>query len=296
MKIAVTGATGFIGKYVLAELSRYPVEVIALVRDISTAQLTDFSGKVIQCDLAQFSSQIFEEIDHPDSLIHLAWSGLPNYKSLHHFEEELPRQYAFLSTLIRSGLPSLVIAGTCFEYGMICGELSEIMLPQPSNPYGHAKNTLRCHLEYLQTEVPFSLAWARLFYLYGEGQSPKSLFSQLRESVNQHKTTFGMSEGEQLRDYLHVSQVAQSLVKLAMSADNPGIINVCSGKPVSVRRLVEQWIKENGWNIQLNLGYYPYPNYEPIAFWGDARKLENIQDNQKRRSQKAGAKSRTRSS
>lgn len=277
MKIAVTGATGFIGKYVLAELSRYPVEVIALVRDISTAQLTDFSGKVTQCDLAQFSNQIFEEIDRPDSLIHLAWSGLPNYQSLHHFEEELPRQYAFLSTLIRSGLSSLVIAGTCFEYGMVSGELSETALPQPSNPYGYAKNALRCQLEYLQAAHPFSLTWARLFYMYGEGQSPRSLFSQVRESVNNRHEIFNMSGGEQLRDYLHVSQVAQYLVELAMSSRNPGIVNVCSGKPISVRRLVERWIKENGSNIQLNLGFYPYPDYEPIAFWGRKDKLlENL--------------------
>ena len=277
MKIAVTGATGFIGKYVLAELSRYPVEVIALVRDISTAQLTDFSGKVTQCDLAQFSNQIFEEIDRPDSLIHLAWSGLPNYQSLHHFEEELPRQYAFLSTLIRSGLSSLVIAGTCFEYGMVSGELSETALPQPSNPYGYAKNALRCQLEYSQAPHPFSLTWARLFYMYGEGQSPRSLFSQVRESVNNRHEIFNMSGGEQLRDYLHVSQVAQYLVELAMSSRNPGIVNVCSGKPISVRRLVERWIKENGSNIQLNLGFYPYPDYEPIAFWGRKDKLlENL--------------------
>jgi len=53
-------------------------------------------------------------------------------------------------------------------------------------------------------------------------------------------------------------------------------VNVCSGRPVSVRRLVEGWIRDNGWTIDLNLGHYPYPDYEPMAFWGERRKLDRI--------------------
>ena len=53
-----------------------------------------------------------------------------------------------------------------------------------------------------------------------------------------------------------------------------GVVNVCSGEPISVRKLVEGWIEDNGWSIKLNLGYYPYPDYEPMAFWGDRRKLD----------------------
>jgi nucleoside-diphosphate-sugar epimerase len=273
MKIAVTGATGFIGRHVLAELSNHPVEVIAIVRDLETAQLSDFTGKIVQCDLARLPDRVFEVLDCPDVLIHLAWDGLPNYKSLHHFEEELPKQYAFLSTLVRSGLSTLVVAGTCFEYGMLSGELSESITPQPSNPYGYAKNALRCQLEYLQAIHPFSLVWARLFYLYGEGQSSKSLFSQLQAAVKNHEVVFNMSGGEQLRDYLHVGEVAQCLVKLTLSLQNMGVINVCSGEPISIRRLVEQWVEKHNWKVQLNLGHYPYPDYEPMAFWGGREKF-----------------------
>jgi dTDP-6-deoxy-L-talose 4-dehydrogenase (NAD+) len=58
-----------------------------------------------------------------------------------------------------------------------------------------------------------------------------------------------------------------------MTARNNGIVNVCSGQPISVRKLVEGWIKENGWSIDLYLGRYPYPEYEPMAFWGNPDKL-----------------------
>ena len=83
-----------------------------------------------------------------------------------------------------------------------------------------------------------------------------------------------MSGGEQLRDYLPVTEVAEHLVSLATEAKNAGVVNVCSGMPTSVRSLVERWIVANGWSIRMNLGHYPYPDHEPLAFWGDATKLK----------------------
>jgi len=51
---------------------------------------------------------------------------------------------------------------------------------------------------------------------------------------------------------------------------------VCSGKPISVHNLVKTWLKENNWSIELNLGYYPYPNYEPMDFWGSNKYLLSL--------------------
>lgn len=273
MKIAVSGATGFIGRYVLAELASRSLETVALVRPSSAGNLTSYASKVVTFDLHDVPSDAFERLGCPDALIHLAWSGLPNYRSLHHFEQELPAQYRFLKSLIDAGLQTLVVAGTCFEYGMQSGPLSEQVIPQPDNPYGYAKNALRCQLEQLKKEQPFQLAWARLFYLYGEGQSKSSLFSQLREAVEHGDPVFNMSGGEQLRDYLPVAEVARYLVSLVLADKDAGAVNVCSGTPVSVRGIVEGWIRENHWSIVPSLGHYPYPNYEPMAFWGDSTKL-----------------------
>lgn len=278
MKIAVTGATGFIGRHVLAELAQQSVEVTALTRR-SPATLPELPPEqVIQLDINDISPHTFDRIGRPDALIHLAWDGLPNYRSLHHFERELPIQYRFLRTLIQSGLRSIVVTGTCFEYGMRSGSLSEEMDPQPNNPYGFAKDSLRRQLEYLKTVHPFALTWARLFYLYGEGQAEKSLLPQLRRAVEQGDRTFNMSGGEQLRDYLPVADVAGYLVALALAEQDMGAINICSGKPISIRKQVENWIEENNWSIDLNLGYYPYPDYEPLAFWGDRNKLNTFME------------------
>lgn len=276
MKVAVSGATGFIGRHVLAELEARSIEAIPLVRPAKAKSIGYSSSRVAQLDLHDAPSNSFELMGRPDVLIHLAWSGLPNYKSLHHFEQELPAQYRFLKNLVESGLQNIVIAGTCFEYGMQSGPLSEDVAPHPSNSYGFAKNALRCQLDYLKSTHPFHLTWARLFYLYGEGQSESSLLPQLRQAAEQGDPVFNMSGGEQLRDYLPVTEVARHLVSLALARKDMGAVNVCSGTPISVRTLVEGWIKENGWSITLNLGHYPYPDYEPMAFWGDRRKLDNL--------------------
>ncbi len=275
MKVAVTGANGFIGRHVVAELGRHSVTPVLVLRPSPGILPSLTKHSIVQFDLRNTPANAFDLMGRPDVLMHLAWGGLPNYKSLHHFEEELPAQYRFLRGMVESGLKNLLVTGTCFEYGMQSGSLDEERETRPSNPYGFAKDALRRQLEFLRLERPFSLTWARLFYLYGDGQTTNSLLSQLKRAVGRGESAFDMSGGEQLRDYLHVGEVARHLVSLAMTLRNNGIVNVCSGKPVSVRSLVEGWIEENGWSIDLNLGCHSYPDYEPMAFWGNASRLRN---------------------
>lgn len=269
MKVAVTGASGFVGRRVLTVLPEHGVEIVAVTRDASRLSGLSESVRIVEMDIARHSSDCFEQMGCPDVLIHLAWDGLPNYKSLHHFETELPRQYLFLKSMIEAGLPSLVVTGTCFEYGMQSGPLKADMLTKPNNPYGYAKDTLRNQLEFLKLVKSFNLIWARLFYMYGEGQPSTSLYPKLKEAVLRGDKVFNMSGGEQLRDYLPVDDVARQIVQLALAQCNTGTVNICAGQPISVRRLVERWLREYNWNIELNLGYYPYPDYEPMAFWGE---------------------------
>lgn len=259
------------GRHVLAALRRRGIEPIVASRKGAVSATTH-----VVLDIHQPPADAFDQLGRPDVLIHLAWGGLPNYLSLHHFEDELPAQHRFLKAMVAAGLRNLVVTGTCFEYGMQSGALSEDVPATPANPYGFAKDSLRRQLQYLQAKLPFNLTWTRLFYSYGEGQAATSLLPLLRQAVERGEAAFNMSAGEQLRDFMPVERLADELVSLAVLQRDCGVVNLCSGEPVSVRRLVEQWIRENHWNIALNLGHYPYPAYEPLAFWGDRTKLERL--------------------
>lgn len=267
LKVALTGATGFIGHNVLNNLIKNDnFDIIAVIRPGSSIERANISS--VHIDISKPKNNMFEIMGKPDVLIHLAWEGLPNYQSSHHFENELPSQYLFLKSLVEQGLKFMVITGTCFEYGMQEGGLSSKANTRPNNSYGHAKDALRAKLQLLQVENSFKLVWARLFYLYGEGQSSKSLFSQLELAVKMKKKKFNMSGGEQLRDFLPVDEAAKKLVKIAQAKPTNRILNICSGEGKSIRSIVEGHIKNNNWDIELNLGFFPYPEYEPLEFWG----------------------------
>ncbi len=273
MRIAVTGATGFIGRHVMDALLRLGHQPLAVVRD--SAVVPEWAGaEVVRMDLAAADASTFERLGRPDSLVHLAWGGLPSYRSLHHFETELPTSYRFLSALVREGLGSVVVAGTCFEYGMHCGALLE-QDSDPVLPYAFAKHTLRRQLELMCERTPFALTWGRLFYLYGAGQASGSLLPQLQRAIAEGQVEFPMSGGEQLRDFIEVREASDHLARLAIGRANVGIVNICSGRPTSVRAFVENWLSVNGKSIRLALGRYPYPDYEPMAFWGSRQKLDS---------------------
>ncbi|MCC6288007.1 MAG: NAD(P)-dependent oxidoreductase, partial [Chitinophagaceae bacterium] len=100
--------------------------------------------------------------------------------------------------------------------------------------------------------------------------------SQLQQAINRKDEVFKMSGGEQTRDFLPVEKVAEYIVDIAVQSGVTGIINCCSGIPVTVRQLVLNYLEQKNATIKLNLGYYPYPDYEPMHFWGDDSKLKTI--------------------
>jgi dTDP-6-deoxy-L-talose 4-dehydrogenase (NAD+) len=272
-RIAVTGASGFLGRHVLAALAATQANVVAHARTLRSELAAAERLRWCCFDLADSPDDAFARLRRPDIVIHLAWQGLPNYLSPRHVEIELPVQHEFLQNMVASGLKRLVVAGTCFEYGMQSGCLREDMATQPSNPYGVAKDTLRQRLEALNETTPFDLRWLRLFYLYGDGQPKTSLYSQFRAAVARGDSTFDMSAGEQSRDFMKVEESAAAIVRMALTEQAPRIVNICSGVPITVRALVERWRADMAADIALNLGALPYPTYEPFAFWGDNRRL-----------------------
>jgi dTDP-6-deoxy-L-talose 4-dehydrogenase (NAD+) len=279
-KILVTGATGFIGRYVIEDLLRKGHSVIASSAHPGKALEAPWQGQVqyIPFDLSQFDpdTDLYRYFGEPDALIHLAWEGLPNYKEPFHVEENFPRHVAFLENLLRNGLTDMTVTGTCLEYGLQEGCLAESFTPRPSVAYAIAKNELRIFFEQLCDRIPFVFRWVRLFYMYGKGQHPNSLLSQLDRALDDNEPVFNMSGGEQIRDYLSIEQVADLISRIALQQQVTGIINCCSGIPVKIKDLVMAHMSGRNKFIPLNKGYYPYADYEPMYFWGDDTKLKTI--------------------
>jgi nucleoside-diphosphate-sugar epimerase len=278
MKILITGASGFIGRYVVDELLKTDHTLIIAGRTNITDATTIPADKIIfkNLDLDNIDStyNYYQHLNEPDILIHLAWQGLPNYTQLFHFEENLPGHYQFIKNLVTNGLQAVTVTGTCFEYGMRQGELTEDMPCVPDNAYALAKYTLYRFLTELKKQTPFLLTWLRLFYMYGAGQSPNSLFSQLVAALQCGDNSFNMSGGEQVRDFLPVEKVAEIIVTAALQKTDTGVINCCSGVPIKVKDWVNWFLETQHKHIQLNLGHYPYATYEPMAFWGGTEKLK----------------------
>lgn len=280
MKVLVTGGTGYIGRHFVREMVRRGHDVTVFSR----------SGKrAVELEWGNDVRHLHGDINHPDCisksllrgydvLAHLAWPGLNNFRELAHFEQYAPASYLFIQHLVQNGCNRVVATGTCLEYGLQQGCLEETLNTSPVVAYALGKDNLRRGLELLRTVTPFHLSWARLFYMHGFGQNPRSLLAQLDQAIDRGDDAFDMSGGEQLRDYLPVVEVARSLAVVAESTSHNGIVNICSGSPVSVRSIVEQHIEQRQASIRLNLGHYPYPDYEPFAFWGNRTTLTSLEN------------------
>lgn len=278
MKVLVTGATGFVGRHLVAALLARGCTVRAVARDAQKAADMPWIKDVefVSADIHAADLDVVALTEGVDALAHLAWPGLPNYRALFHFEHNLMADYRFIKGAVEAGVKQVLVTGTCFEYGMQSGPLSEKNDAQPANPYGLAKHTLHLFLQNLQQEHPFTLQWARLFYLHGAGQNPNSLLAALDRAIDAGDTTFNMSAGEQLRDFLAIETATAYLAAILHKRDFDGTINCASGQPVSVRALVEQHVRERGATIGLNLGHYPYPTHEPMAFWAVTERLQQL--------------------
>lgn len=273
MRVAVTGASGFIGRHVIRELVARGAEVVAISRHPDPPMTKAITP--LAMDIGDAGTHPLARMGHPEVLLHLAWAGLPNYRSSHHLDEQLPQHTAFLDSCIDDGLARLVVAGTCLEYGLQPGELDEATPPLPTTAYGEAKHRLHQHLIGLRESHDFGLGWLRLFYLYGRGQAATSLYSQLRAAVASGDG-FDMSAGNQVRDFLPIETAAAHIAALTLNYPDAGTVNICSGQPATIVDTVSGWLRDWDANVSLNRGVYSYPDYEPFAFWGNARRLNSM--------------------
>jgi len=274
MKIAVIGATGFLGSNIIKFLSK-KYKIIATYNNKNKIIRKYHNIRNIKWKFLDIykKKKFFKYLEHPDIVIHLAWSNLPNYKRKYHIKKELPKQKKFIFSLINNGLKNIFIAGTCFEYGLQNGKLNENIKEKPNNNYSLAKYLLKKYIFSLKKKYNFNLTWGRIFYVYGKHNSRHTLFNQLLYSSK--KNIKLNVNGNLIRDYLHIDQVSKIIVNLCIQRRDFGVLNICSGKGVSLKKLIKNICKKNKLKLNINYKIKIKNSLEPNKFWGCNKKLKN---------------------
>ncbi|MDO9540774.1 MAG: NAD(P)-dependent oxidoreductase, partial [Kiritimatiellia bacterium] len=241
-KLFITGASGFIGSHVVrhAFAANCQVAILAMPTD-PLWRLKDMADHltVIQGDLDHPETyRLVLSAWKPEACIHLAWYAEPG-KYLHAMENLacLEGSLALFQELIRIDCRHIVMAGTCAEYALQNKIINEDSPTDPATLYAACKLSLNLIGRQLAARTGVKFTWGRVFYLYGPHEDPRRVVPALIHSLSEGKP-FPATSGEQVRDYLHVEDVASAFYRLAEHGTE-GVFNICSGNPITMRRLME---------------------------------------------------------
>jgi nucleoside-diphosphate-sugar epimerase len=279
MRILVTGAAGFIGSHVTKRLAQRGHSVCAIVHpEASTERLADCISHVrlVRTDLrdARAVNELAREFA-PECALHLAWYAAPGeYWTALENLDCVSMTLSLAQSLAQNGCRRFVGVGSCAEYDWDYGFLSESSTPlKPRTLYGACKNATRMLLEALCVRTSISFAWTRLFYLYGPWEDANRLVPSITLALLRGEVA-RCTEGKQLRDFLHVDDVASAICAVAAS-DCEGAINIGSGEPLSVRTIVELIGKTLGRGEQIAYGAIQSESDDPPLLVADVRRLRN---------------------
>lgn len=279
MKVFLTGATGFIGSFVTHLFCQNGWDVSALVLpDENTWRIKD-----IKKDIHLISGDI-KEIDQyrreitgikADICIHLAWFVQPGkYWQAFDNVEILSASLNFFRLVADAGCKRFIGMGTCAEYDLSLGYLSETSKLSPKSLYAASKLSFF----YLMTELGkltgMETAWMRLFYPYGPKEDGKRLVPSVINGLIRKepvKTTLGI----QKRDYIFIEDVAEAVFAISNS-HLTGPVNIGSGEPVSIAEIVDQISLMMGGKDLIRAGEIPTPEDEPPIIYADNLKLRSI--------------------
>jgi nucleoside-diphosphate-sugar epimerase len=271
MKVMLTGATGFVGRYVARELERQGIEYVSVQR--GTAR----NDRAIQMDLlgTQELEALFKKCK-PTHLIHIAWYA----EHGKYWDSELNLQWVLatrrlVEAFCSSGGKHIVVTGTCAEYDWTHGYCVEDVTPlKPESLYGICKDTTRRVIEQIVEKHGVSLSWARIFFPYGPGEATQRLIPSLFNAFKGEILPFGVNASI-YRDLLHVEDAARAV--LACTESNfIGAINICSGKPVQISEVVDVIAKITNCNSDIIFKNKP-KNPEINNFLvGENKKLESL--------------------
>jgi nucleoside-diphosphate-sugar epimerase len=210
----------------------------------------------------------------PAHLLHFAWYTEPGkyWTSLENFRW-IKASLDLLEAFAANGGERLVAAGSCAEYEWQdetrCSEASTPL--KPATLYGTSKHSLRLMLEAFARQAGLSVAWGRIFFLYGPHEHESRLISSVINSLLRGEPA-RCSHGNQRRDFLYVEDVAEAFVEL-LSSDVRGAVNIGSGQAVALKEVVFKIGRQLEHEDLIRLNTVPAPLGEPALLIADAGRL-----------------------
>jgi nucleoside-diphosphate-sugar epimerase len=229
MRILVTGGTGFVGTHLLPLLERHQLLLIGR-RELRVQQP---NVAYVQGDLAE-PAQWREAVRKfsPEACIHLAWNGLPDY-SLPRCMENFDFSARLIELLSGMECQKIFMAGTCWEYGGLQGQVGEADSPHTMSLFASFKTALRLVGESLTASRALSFIWGRLFFVYGPGQRETSLIPSCYRALKKSQAP-KVNNLNAVNDFIHVSDAARAIQALIESPGVSGVFNIGSGAPTRV--------------------------------------------------------------
>ncbi len=237
-KVLLTGAAGFIGSEVTKELVRRGYEVHAAVYH----QKPEEKENVVQHELNlldAFAVESFLAEHHFENLIHLAWYVGPKCHVSDLNMDWIIASLNLLKSFQAHGGKTFLGAGTCSEYEYKYGYLTEGLTPTDSGTlYGNCKNAVYNIAKVFCRQNDISFKWPRIFNLYGPNEKPQRLMPSVINSCLKGEDV-KVSDCLKFQDYLHVEDTAKGIVDV-FEGDMEGAVNICSGRPVQLRHIVNK--------------------------------------------------------
>ncbi len=277
MKILVTGANGYIGRHVVKALLDKGVDVIAC--DIVTNDVDDRAKCKVLNLFELLEGNVYEQLGSPDVCLHMAWRNGFVHNSPTQMGD-LSAHYKFLTAMIDGGLKHLAVMGTMHEVGYWEGAIDENTPCNPISMYGIAKDALRRSMIQYCNQKNCILQWLRCYYILGDDRRNKSIFCKIMQAADEGKKSFPFTTGKNQYDFITVDKLAEQISLAVMQTKVTGVINCCSGSPMSLAERVEKFIIDHNLNIKLEYGAYPDRPYDSPCEYGDPTKINIILNKQ----------------
>jgi nucleoside-diphosphate-sugar epimerase len=274
-RVLVTGATGFLGSHCLAPLVERGFAVLGLHHNRAPQDVPGVRwvrGDVMD----RMAMRMLLEEHKPKGLLHLAWFVEPGKLIID--SSNLSWVSASLD-LIRAfregGGERCTVSGSCYEYNWRYGYCVEDVTPcEPDTLYGAAKDSLRRTFLAYSKVSGLSGSWGRAFFMYGPRENPARLVSSVIISLLKGLPAKS-SHGFQVRDYLHIQDVADGIVAL-FASQGRGAYNIAASTPTTIREIVELLGKITGRSELLQIGALPARANDAPLVLGDGRRTLNV--------------------